>query len=329
MKFPYPLFVLLVALSACGERNPESTIKKEAAVSPQLPEFDSLWNYDDPTGTEAKFRELLPGAQAAGDSGYLAELLTQIARAQGLQQKFADANATLDQADALTQPDHPDHPEMKTARVRILLERGRGLNSSGKPEESIRYFKDALKLAGDAGLEFHAVDSVHMLGIATKGEESLRWNEEAIRMSEAAKDPRARRWLGPLYNNTGWTYFDLRRYDDALKMFQKDLAFRTPSGNKVEIGIARWSAAKVLRYLGRVDEALKIQMELLQLPELKGGDNEGYTREEIGECLILLGRQAEAVPHFAIAWQLLHDDPWLKRDEPKRLDRLKTLGEVK
>ena len=292
-------------------------------MSPQLPEFDSLWNYDDPAGTEAKFRELLPRAQAAGDSGYLAELLTQIARAQGLQQKFADANATLDQADALIQP------EMKTARVRSLLERGRGLNSSKKPEESIRYFKDAMTLAVDAGLEFYAVDAVHMLGIAAKGDESLRWNEEAIRMSEAAKDPRARRWLGPLYNNTGWTYFDMRRYDDALKMFQKDLAFRTPSGNKAEIGIARWSAAKVLRYLGRVDEALKTQMVLLQLPELKGGENEGYTQEEIGECLILLGRQAEAVPHFAIAWQLLDDDPWLKQDESKRLDRLKRLGEVK
>jgi len=297
-------------------------------VSPQLPEFDSLWNYDDPAGTEAKFRELLPKAQAAGDSGHLAELLTQIARTQGLQQKFTDANATLDHADALIQTDHPD-PETQTARVRSLLERGRVLNSSKKSEESIRYFEDALKLAENAGLEFYAVDAAHMLGIAAKGEESLRWNEEAIRMSEAAGDPRARRWLGPLYNNTGWTYFDMRRYDDALKMFQKDLAFRTPSGNKVEIGIARWSAAKVLRYLGRVDEALKTQMELLQLPELKGGDNEGYTREEVGECLILLGRQAEAVPHFAIAWQLLHDDPWLKRDEPKRLDRLKRLGEVK
>src|SRR4249919_3318384 len=133
MKFPYALFVLLVVLSACGARTSESTIKKEAAVSPQLPEFDSLWNYDDPAGTEAKFRELLPKAQAAGDSAYRAELLTQIARTQGLQQKFGEANATLDQADALIQP------EMKTARVRSLLERGRGLNSSKEPEESIRY----------------------------------------------------------------------------------------------------------------------------------------------------------------------------------------------
>ncbi len=290
----------------------------------QLTIFDTLWNYDDPAGTESKFRELFPKAQESGDSSYLAELWTQIARAQGLQQRFADANKSLDQADALIKPD------MKTARVRSQLERGRVLNSSGKKEESVPLFKEAFRLAQEAGLEFYAIDAVHMLGIATKAEESLRWNEEAIRLSEAAKDPRARRWLGPLYNNTGWTYFDMHRYDDALKMFQKDLAFRSQGGgSKVEIGIARWSAAKVLRHLGRVDEALTTQMELLQLPELQGGDNEGYTQEEIAECLLLLGRQAEAAPHFARAWQLLHEDPDLSRDEPKRLVRMKDLGKVK
>jgi len=317
------LFAFLVTFAACSQRNPESSNAAETAVSPQPTEFDSLWNYDDPAGSESKFRELLPKAQESGDSGYRAELLTQIARAQGLQQKFTDANATLDQADALIKP------EMKTALVRSRLERGRVLNSSGKQDDSVRFFKDAFEMARETGLEFYAVDAVHMLGIATNAEESLLWNEKAIRMSEAAKDPRARRWLGPLYNNTGWTYFDMRRYDDALKMFQKDLKFRTQEGSKVEIGIARWSAAKVLRYLGRVDEALMIQMELLQLPDLKGGENEGYTQEEIGECLLLLGRRTEAAPYFAGAWNLLHDDPWLKRDEPKRLDRLKQLGGVK
>jgi tetratricopeptide (TPR) repeat protein len=165
-----------------------------------------------------------------------------------------------------------------------------------------------------------------MLGIVTQGEEALRWNEEAIRLSEAAGDPRARRWLGPLYNNTGWTYFDMHRYDDALRMFQKDIALRKQGTNKVEIGIARWSAAKVLRHLGRVEDALKVQMELLQLPELQGGDNEGYTHEEIAECLLLLGRQAEAAPHFARAGELLGDDPWLSRDEPGRIERMKRLG---
>lgn len=287
-----------------------------------LPDFDTFWNYDDPAATETRFRELLPQAQSSGKPEYVAELMTQIARAQGLQQKYGDAFATLDQADALIKP------EMKTARVRSLLERGRVLNSSGKPVDAVPLLKDALLFSRDSNLEYYAVDAAHMLGIATKGDQSLRWNEQAIQLAEAAKENRARKWLGPLYNNTGWTFSDLGRYGDALKMFEKDIQFRKQEGTNAEVGIARWSMATMLRHLGRVDEALRIQMELLAQPERKGNEDEGYTHEEIGECLLLLGRHAEAKPHFTRAWELLHNDPWLARDEPKRLERLKKFGGI-
>ena len=289
-------------------------------LSSELPSFDALWNFDDPAGTEIRFRELLAKAKESSDPGYAAELLTQIARTQGLQQKFDEAHATLDRVDASLKPD------MKTAKVRSLLERGRVFNSSGKAKESIPTFKEALRVAQESGLENYAIDAVHMLGIAEKGRESLNWNLEAIRLAQAAKDPKARRWLGPLYNNTGWTYFDMGQYAEALKLFERDIEFRRQSATNVEVGIARWSAAKMLRHLGRVDESLKLQMELLEDPDRKNNDSEGYTREEIGECLLLLKRSGEAGPYFARAWELLHNDPWLSRDEPDRLARLKRLG---
>jgi hypothetical protein len=87
------------------------------------------------------------------------------------------------------------------------------------------------------------------------------------------------------------------------------------------------SAATMLRHLGRVEESLKQQMALLDDPDRTNNDAEGYTREEIGECLLLLNRPAEAAPNFARAWELLHNDPWLTRDEPARLARMKKLGE--
>ncbi len=287
-----------------------------------LPDFDALWNYQDPAATEAVFRDLLPPAQAAGDTAYEAELLTQIARTQGLQQRFEAAHATLDQADALITPD------MTTARVRSHLERGRAVNSAGDPKSSAALFEQAFDLASDSGLEYFAVDAAHMLGIVCPGDESIAWNERALALAEAATDPRARAWRGALYNNLGWTYHDLGRHEDALDMFEKHLAVRTEQGNEAQIGIALWSIAKTYRFLGRVDEALVIQQELLVRPERQGNESEGYTREELGECLLLLGRETEAVPHFARAWELLHDDPWLMRDEVERLERLKRLGAV-
>src|SRR2546427_709628 len=44
-------------------------------------DLDSLWDYEHPGPTEKKFRELLPAALDSLDISYLAELLTQIARA--------------------------------------------------------------------------------------------------------------------------------------------------------------------------------------------------------------------------------------------------------
>jgi hypothetical protein len=56
--------------------------------------FDQLWDYDQPAESERRFRELLPQI-TPGTPTYL-ELLTQLARAQGLQRDFDAAHRTLD-----------------------------------------------------------------------------------------------------------------------------------------------------------------------------------------------------------------------------------------
>ena len=60
-------------------------------------DFDALWNYSDPHKTETKFREII--LQIPENNPAYLELLTQIARAQGLQQKFDKAHQTLDQVE--------------------------------------------------------------------------------------------------------------------------------------------------------------------------------------------------------------------------------------
>jgi len=54
--------------------------------SANLPDFDSLWDDSQPGQTEARFRDLL--LHVPEDDPAFLELLTQIARAQGLQHKF-------------------------------------------------------------------------------------------------------------------------------------------------------------------------------------------------------------------------------------------------
>lgn len=280
-------------------------------------DFDAAWDYGDPAASEAAFRALLPAARKSGDPDYQAQLLTQIARAQGLQLRFDEAARTLDEAEALI------GPELRVARARLLLERGRVLNSSQRSEESKPFFRDAWELAREAGADGLAVDAAHMLGIVEPGEASIAWNRTAIAYAEASSDPTARRWLGSLTNNLGWTYHDAGDHDTALRLFEQALAAREAEGDEEKIRIARWCVARTLRSLGRTGEALAAQQRLLAET-----DADGYVHEELAECLAELGRDAEAKPHFAAAYELLAQDPWLQRDDPGRLERLRSLGGI-
>ena len=69
-------------------------------------------------------------------------------------------------------------------------------------------------------------------------------------------------------------------------------------------------------------EALEIQKRLLAEAQA-AGQPDGYIFEEMGECLIALHRPAEARPYFAVAYEMLSKDPWLTRDEPERLERIR------
>jgi tetratricopeptide (TPR) repeat protein len=286
-------------------------------LSPNRPDFDALWDYSNPEQTEFKFREIL--LQFPEDDPAFLELLTQIARAQGQQQKFDKAHQTLDQIERRVKG------QTSRARVRYLLERGRVFNSSGKPDESRPFFEQARDLAVKLSEDNYAVDAVHMLAITAPPESALDLNLLAIRMAESSGQEKTRDWLGSLYNNTGWSYHDMGEYEKALEIFQNAEAFRREKGSVPQIRIARWCVARTLRSLHRIDEALSRQMTLKEDFD-KTGENDGYVFEEIGECLILLNRTEEAHPYFAMAYKLLSQDPWLADMEPDRLARLKQLG---
>lgn len=289
-------------------------------------DFDPRWDFQDPAGTERVFRALLP--EVASDPPRHAELLSQIARAEGLQHRFDDAHRTLDQAEALMR----DTPRAAAgtaawarADLRCILERGRVFNSSGDPVAASERFVAALERARAAGEENLAVDAAHMLGISEPPEHRLAWNLEALAMAERATEARARAWRGSLYNNIGWTLHDAGEYERALDMFERALAFRIEQAKPRETRIARWCVARTLRSLGRIPEALEQQRELLAEAE-RLNEPDGFVYEELGECLLALDRGAEAAPHFARAHELLAADPWLAGNEPARIERLARIG---
>ncbi len=286
-----------------------------------LPDFDVLWDYANPAETEVKFRQLLPQAEFMGNTSYYLQLLTQIARAQGLQRQFAEAHNTLDIVAPLVQN------AASLALARYLLERGRVFNSSGRPEEAVLWFQRAYQSAIAQGEEYHAIDALHMLGIAAPPSERLTWNEQALTLAEKTNNPQAQHWRGALYNNIGWTYHEAGQYEQAMAMFQRAYVFQQTTGNAKEIRVARWCVGRSLRSLNQIQEALALQQTLYAEWAASEEQQAGYVSEEIAECLAALGRLDESRPYFAEAFAMLSADPWLVAQEPERLQRLYRLSQ--
>jgi tetratricopeptide (TPR) repeat protein len=156
---------------------------------------------------------------------------------------------------------------------------------------------------------------------------ALEWNANAVALAEASTDPRANNWLGSLYNNIGWAYYDKGEYSKAVDYFQRDLAWFAKRNREPQARIARYSIGKTWRAMGRLDEALKMQRALQAETEDKRLEPDGYVLEEIAECLQALGRPDEARSYFTRAYELLSNDAWLAANEPKRLERLQQLAQ--
>lgn len=169
--------------------------------------LDLIWNFDDPVLSETRFRAAL--ADAAYDADERAEMATQLGRAIGLQGRYEEADALLDAVDA-------DEP---TVAVRVLLERGRVLNSGGHPEMAVPLFEQAAELADHLDEDFLAVDALHMLAIADTAH-ALTWTRSALEYASAVDDARTKRWMVALHNNLGWSLHEAGRCTEAMVEFQ-------------------------------------------------------------------------------------------------------------
>jgi len=180
-----------------------------------------IWEFTDPAGSEARFAQ---AAQAEADPVCRQVLATQLARAQGMQDAFDKAHATLDRLGDLD-------GLAEEPGVRCLLERGRLYNSAGDPGVAVPLFRRAYQRAEAAGMAGLAADAAHMLAIVLPPEEHLEWFRRGIAAADGSPDPLARRMMGALLNNMAWSYADAGRWDDALGPFGRAVQVRRAIGD--------------------------------------------------------------------------------------------------
>lgn len=231
-----------------------------------MTDVTALWDFDDPAGSEQRFRA---AADLAEGTDRLV-LMTQVARALGLQERYDEGHALLDHLAV-------DDPEVAT---RASLERGRLLRSAGLTEQAGPHFEAAAATAAAAGLEALRVDALHMVALAAPVEEQRRLTEEALAVARSSSDQAARDWDASLLNNLGMVHADAGDWSAALAAFEEALAARERVGDIGRIRVARWMVGWALRNLGRTDEARVLQTAL-KAELVAAGEEDPYVDEEL------------------------------------------------
>jgi tetratricopeptide (TPR) repeat protein len=226
----------------------------------------SLWDFDDPAGSEARLRD----ASEAAEGDDRSVLLTQVARALGLQDRFDEGHALLDSI-----PQGGDEVE-----TRLALERGRLLRSAGDPAEARQWFEAAARLAAHARDEALELDALHMIPLCLEGEGRLNTTLFAVSRARSAATPEGRRWLASLLNNLGMAHSDEGDWPAALAAFEEALAERRTADDQAATFVARWMVAWALRNVGRVDEARAAQLAL-KADLTAAGRSDEYVDQEL------------------------------------------------
>lgn len=256
-----------------------------------------LWDFSDLDVSEARFRAQLDAETT--DAGR-AEVLTQLARVEGLRGDYEKCDTLLDEAEALG-----------GAEVRVLLERGRRQRSSGQPGAGQALFEQAFERANATGEDVLAVDAAHMVAIVDDME---AWTARGVEIAASSDDPGVRYWLGPLYNNVGWARFDAGDTAGALEAFERALASREQDDPRPDaLAFARYGLGMALRTAGRADEAIPLLEQCVSL------DDADYY-EELAEDYAAVGRYDDAREQAEHALALIPED-----GDADRIARLREL----
>jgi tetratricopeptide (TPR) repeat protein len=273
------------------------------------------WDFDDLDATERRFRTALA---EEGSDERRAEVLTQLARVEGLRGDFEAGERLVEEAEELG-------GASEVALVRIDLERGRLRRSSGNREAALPLFESAYSRAGGAGLWFLAADAAHMVALAAPDHDGfVEWTQRGIELADAHED--ASYWAGPLLNNLGWEHYEAGDLEAALDAFERALGARERDpGNGAGIALARYAVGKALRSLGRSEEAIPLLEQAVAWAEGEGKPD-GWFHEELAEEYAAVGREEDARAHAERALPLLEaDDPSFAGDEA-RATRLRALA---
>lgn len=284
-----------------------------------FPDVDGFWNTQDLPETEKRIRALLPYGESAATLSQI-EALTQAVRLFTLQKKFKEAKDFLVYANTLLK----ELPSSETAKlqIRYFLEEGRFYCLTMCPTKALESFRQAWEISrSQTNLEYLAIDSAYMISVTLPAKQGKEWFKIAMEMSENSEDNSlASKWRTYLHLRAGWLAFDMYDYVTSLKLFEKAQA-EVGSENLFLIRTILWSRGRVLRALGQIEEAKKIQQNIY-MENASNGDANGHVCLELAECCKAMKKTEEAAMYFELAYEKLKSNTWYSENFANELTEM-------
>lgn len=188
---------------------------------------------------------------------------------------------------------------------------GRFIWKDDKNKEATEIFKQMYVFCSERKLHDRAIDAAHMIGITGTVDEQIEWGLKGIKEAEAGQ---VTSWLGPLWNNLGWTYEHNGRPEESLDAYINARKHHYKYGTTRNKVIADWAVGHAFRLVGDWTNAAKEMRPLLNsFEEMKDDEFVGLTCLELGEIELNSKNKAEAHKHFVRAEKLLKEagmDEW-------------------
>ncbi|HPI31876.1 MAG TPA: tetratricopeptide repeat protein [candidate division Zixibacteria bacterium] len=214
------------------------------------------------------------------------EALAQTARMCLVQDRKEEGRPYLEQAAAIAVDSDP------MGWSRYLGVRGRYQWQDSELAAARETFELMFDYCSVNALFGRAVDAAHMVAIvAASPEDQIAWNRRGIAAAEAADEER---WLGPLWNNLGGTYWDNGQFDSALACYLKARDYHWRFSDETAKLFADYHVGMTYRHLGDYREAQQWLRPVLAWAErLDNREAIGQACEDLGEALLAEGKRAE------------------------------------
>lgn len=295
IKFLMLTLALLLPLSWVSFAAGQPIEKEESSMTAieLLSEADNLFKSREYDKSRDVYLKAMERAQEDKQNSELTESYSQIARSYLITGKKDEGRAWISKAAEIATPDEP------MGWSRYLGVRGRFEWQDDNLDEATATFKEMYEYCSSQKLHDRAIDAAHMVAITGTPEQQIEWGKKGIKEAE---DGNVTGWLGPLWNNLGATYEDLKRYDEALEAYIKAREYHWLYGSEINKMIADWAVGHAHRLAGNYDEAAKwLRPVLAWCERIENNEFIGWSHKELGEIDIINKNFKPALEHLIIA----------------------------